>query len=115
MTHCAIRFLWWHLAPRCQLSIYPPLSAKNGRELQILIPCRVSDPDKQDERSLDDQIAMGRRFFEANTDLSFRIDPLEGRGGGENLDRAQQLLDESALVNVAAAVDIPVRRHQEFE
>jgi hypothetical protein len=33
----------------------PPLTARNGHTLSVLSVCRVSDPNKQDERSPQDQ------------------------------------------------------------
>ena len=71
----------------------PPLTARDGRCLQVLIPCRVSSPGpgKQDIRSNDDQEAQLRSWLSSITDLSFNITILAGSGSGESLERDEYL------------------------
>jgi DNA invertase Pin-like site-specific DNA recombinase len=69
----------------------PPLAPRNGRTLEVLILCRVSDPapGKQDEKSLDDQEAERRDWLADNTELPFNITVIAGSGSGEYLDREE--------------------------
>lgn len=69
----------------------PPLVPRDGRTLRLLIPVRVSDLTKQDERSLDDQRAKMEAWIRENTDYPFELDVLEGSGSGECLEREQYL------------------------
>lgn len=71
----------------------PPLVPRNGRTLEVLLACRVSDikPGKQDERSLDDQEAEHRQWMKEHTDLPFNITVISGTGSGENLQRDEYL------------------------
>jgi len=75
----------------------PPLLPRNGRELQILLVCRVSSPGpgKQDIRSLDDQQAMLTAWLREQTDQPFHLEVLAGSGSGEHLERREyrELLD----------------------
>ncbi len=74
-------------------SLQPPLHPRNGRRLEILAVCRVSDPgpNKQDIRSNDDQEALHRNCVAANTNLPFTITVLAGSGSGECLERSEYL------------------------
>jgi site-specific DNA recombinase len=65
----------------------PPFVAKDGHTLRLLGPVRVSDPDKQDERSLGDQRVKIDAWTKDHTELPFEFTVLEGRGSGECLDR----------------------------
>jgi hypothetical protein len=73
--------------------LQPPLTARHGHKLKLLYVCRVSDPgpDKQDERSNDDQQAMLSRWLIANTDLPYEVTVLAGFGSGEWLERKEYL------------------------
>lgn len=70
-----------------------PLTARNGRNLEVLSVGRVSDPGpgKQDVRSLDDQEAQLRDWLENHTDLSTNVTVVAGSGSGELLDREEYL------------------------
>ena len=74
-----------------RFTLDPPLSARNGRTVRVLVPCRVSDPTKQDERSLEDQENQHRRWLQENTDLAVELKVLAGSGSGEWLDRREYL------------------------
>lgn len=69
----------------------PPLSARDGRRLQVLLICRVSNPGpgRQDEKSLDDQEAEFRKWVEEHTHLPFDVKVIAGTGSGECLDREE--------------------------
>jgi len=69
----------------------PPLAPCNGRTLEVLILCRVSDPapGKQDEKSLDDQEAERHEWLTDNTELPLNITVIAGSGSGEYLDREE--------------------------
>jgi site-specific DNA recombinase len=67
----------------------PPLVPKDGRLLQVIVPVRVSDPTKQDERSLQDQRVKIENFFQERCDYPFELTVLEGRQSGELLDRQE--------------------------
>ena len=71
----------------------PPLTARNGHTLEVILPCRVSDPGpgKQDIMSLADQEAMHRRWLSEHTALPLNVHPLPGSGSGECLDRKEYL------------------------
>jgi site-specific DNA recombinase len=71
----------------------PPLTAKNGRVLEVIIAGRVSDPGpgKQSILSLDDQESMHREWLKANTNLPFNVTVVAGSGSGEFLDREEYL------------------------
>jgi site-specific DNA recombinase len=71
----------------------PPLTAKNGHTLEVIIAGRVSDPGpgKQSILSLDDQESMHREWLIANTDLPFKVTVVAGSGSGEILDRDEYL------------------------
>jgi len=69
----------------------PPLAARNGHTLKVILPCRVSDPGpgKQDIMSLADQEAMHRRWLSEHTSLPLSITVLAGSGSGECLERRE--------------------------
>ena len=69
----------------------PPLTARNGHTLKVLLPCRVSDPGpgKQDIMSLADQEAMHRRWLSEHTSLPLATKVLAGSGSGECLERRE--------------------------
>lgn len=71
----------------------PPLAARNGHTLRVLLPCRVSDPGpgKQDILSLDDQEASYRRWLSEHTALPMEVTVLAGSGSGEWLEREEYL------------------------
>src|SRR5687767_12948204 len=85
---------------RCQMSgrLDPPLVPKDGHTLRFLVPVRVSDPTKQDERSLGDQRNKIEKWIQERVTYPFELTVLEGRASGELLDRAEflQLCDEVA-------------------
>jgi site-specific DNA recombinase len=68
----------------------PPLVARNGRALQVLVIARISTV-HQDERSLDDQVALCRGWMMDHTDHPFEIKSITSRGSGEYLDRKESL------------------------
>jgi DNA invertase Pin-like site-specific DNA recombinase len=76
----------------------PPLTARDGVTLSVLLPGRVScpRPGKQDVRSLDDQHDIQMRWLAEHTDLATQITVIAGSGSGEILDREeyQQLLQQ---------------------
>ena len=71
----------------------PPVTAKNGHTINVIVVCRVSDPGpgKQDIRSLDDQAAMHIEWLNSHVDLPCRITYVNGCGSGELLDRREYL------------------------
>lgn len=73
----------------------PPLQPRDGHTLEVLSVRRVSDPDKQDERSLEDQGRLHEHWLEQRVDVPVNITPIAGSGSGELLgrDEYQQLLD----------------------
>jgi len=77
-------------------SLQPPLSARNGRVLEVLAICRISTA-HQDERSLADQEASYRVWLDRHTDLPYELTVIASQGSGECLDR------EAYLEAVAAA------------
>lgn len=78
-------------------SLQPPLEARNGHTLKILLVCRVSDPNKQDERSPEDQAAWLQHWLEDKTDLPLDITLLAGTGSGERLER-HELIELKQLI-----------------
>lgn len=69
----------------------PPLVAKNGHTLRVLSACRVSDPTKQDVKSLADQAALYRDWIANHTELPTEFEVLEGKESGEWIERADYL------------------------
>ena len=69
----------------------PPLVAKNGRLLRILVPCRISDPTKQDERSLAAQRAKAEEWLCEHCQLPYELTVVEGRESGEWIEREDYL------------------------
>src|SRR4051794_19941311 len=71
---------------KCHLD--PPLFPRAGTILLVLIIARIST-EHQDERSLDDQIALCRNWLSEHTDLPFELKCIKSRGSGECLDRKE--------------------------
>ncbi len=71
----------------------PPVRPKNGRVVQVLVACRVSDPreGKQDERSNQDQRVKLEAWLKAELGVPFEITSVEGQGRGEYLERSDFL------------------------
>lgn len=71
----------------------PPVRPKNGRVVQVLVACRVSDPreGKQDERSNQDQRVKLETWLNAELGVPFEITVVEGQGRGEYLERSDFL------------------------
>ena len=71
--------------------LHPPLTARDGHTLRVLLPSRVSDPrlGKQDLRSLDDQQDIQHRWLRQHTTLPIATTVIAGSGSGEMLDRAE--------------------------
>jgi DNA invertase Pin-like site-specific DNA recombinase len=72
------------------------LAPRRGVELLVLIIARISTA-HQDERSLDDQIALCRRYVLDHFPGRVRFRVIRGRGSGEILDR-QDLAEAEAAV-----------------
>lgn len=68
----------------------PPLAPRDGKLLQVLGIARIST-EKQDERSLDDQQALYRRWLGEHCDGKYELTMIAGRGSGERLDRDEWL------------------------
>lgn len=66
----------------------PPLLPKRGRKLVVLVICRISKK-TQDEKSLEDQEALGRNWAEEHSDYEVEVVVIAGQGGGERLTRAE--------------------------
>jgi hypothetical protein len=98
--------------------MFPPKLPKDGRTLQVLVPVRVSDPTKQDERSLGDQRVKIEKFLKENSSYPFELTVLEGRQSGELLDRQEYRklveLVETGRFDLVVAKDLGriVRRMQ---
>lgn len=71
-------------------ALQPPLAPRNGLSLRVLAVCRISTV-SQDEKSLDDQEALYRRWLDQHVDRSYDITVLSSQGSGECLDRAEYL------------------------
>lgn len=71
---------------RSQLN--PPLVARNGRKLRVVVVARIST-DKQDEKSLADQEALIREWLADHYDGQFVVKVLATQGSGERLDRKE--------------------------
>ncbi|MEX2170794.1 MAG: recombinase family protein [Pirellulales bacterium] len=81
------------------MSLSPPLVPKDGRQIRILLICRVSSPGngKQDIRSLDDQEQMLRRWVAEHIGTNVEIVVIAGQGSGERLDREELHQAEAAV------------------
>jgi hypothetical protein len=84
----------------------PPLRPRDEQTLRVLGICRIST-DHQDQRSLEDQEALLRRFVRDHYDGSVSIRIIAGRGSGEYLDRkelaeAEELIESRSLDLVLA-------------
>ena len=84
----------------------PPLRPRDERTLRVLGICRIST-DHQDQRSLEDQEALLRRFVRDHYDGSVSIRIIASRGSGEYLDRkelaeAEELIESRSLDLVLA-------------
>ena len=72
----------------------PPLTARNGHTLRVILPCRVSDPGpgKQDIMSLGRPGSpCYRRWLSEHTALPTEITVVAGSGSGEWLEREEYL------------------------
>jgi site-specific DNA recombinase len=67
------------------------LKPRNGRQLRVLIICRVSSPGpgKQDIRSLEDQKKLAEDWLKNHTSVPYEIQVVAGSGSGERLDREE--------------------------
>jgi site-specific DNA recombinase len=72
-------------------SLNPPLTAKNGHTLEVILVARVSNPGpgKQSIESLDDQESMHLEWLELNAGMPFKVTVVAGSGSGEILDREE--------------------------
>ena len=61
---------------------------KRGSRYRVLAVCRIST-DKQNEMSLDDQLALYHEWLRARLDGDYDIEAISSRGSGELLDRAE--------------------------
>lgn len=92
-----------------RIHLSPPLVAKQGGALRVLIVTRISS-DKQDERSLGEQAVLVRRWIEDRWEGEIEFSVIAGIGSGERLDREE--LDraksqiEANLVDVVVAEDL---------
>lgn len=75
----------------------PPLTPKNGVELNVFGVCRISGKN-QDEKSLDDQENLYEAWLAGHSSFPFKLTVIKSVGSGERLDR-----DES--VEIIAAVE----------
>jgi site-specific DNA recombinase len=66
----------------------PPLAARNGRQLRVVVVARIST-DKQDEKSLADQEALVREWLADHYEGRFGVKVLATQGSGERLDRKE--------------------------
>lgn len=86
-----------------------PLSPKSGRVLQVVRIARISTLN-QDERSLDDQLALLGKTVESLYDGPTEYQDLATQGSGEKLDRAEltelEELIESGQVDLVIAEDL---------
>jgi len=90
-------------------NLNPPLVVRHGRILVVVIVARIST-DKQDPRSLEDQIAKCREYLAENFDGEIKFIIIQSQGSGEHLDR-QELVDledhiESRQVDVVIVEDL---------
>jgi site-specific DNA recombinase len=98
----------------------PPLVPRDGRELHVLGICRIST-EHQDERSLDDQEALLRRYVQEHHEGRVHWRFLSTRGSGEYLDREELRLAEeiieSRTVDLVVAEDLAriCRRMKAYE
>jgi DNA invertase Pin-like site-specific DNA recombinase len=72
-------------------SLNPPLTAKNGHTLEVILVGRVSNPGpgKQSIESLDDQESMHLEWLKENAGMPFKVTVVAGSGSGEILDREE--------------------------
>ena len=68
------------------MMLNPPLTARNGRVLQVIVVCRIST-EHQDERSLQDQEALYRKWLAKYWDGEIEVVVLASQGSGESLVR----------------------------
>lgn len=74
------------------MELHPPMGApKDGRSHKVIVVCRVSSPGegKQDQRSLDDQEVMYRRWLDTNLGGPYELTVIAGTGSGELLNREE--------------------------
>ena len=62
------------------------LVAKNGKELQVIVVARISNPRTQDEKSNDDQSAFDQEYLRDRTDLPCHFHEMKTKGSGERTD-----------------------------
>jgi len=67
----------------------PPLVPRNGNTLKVLGIARISGRPGQTELSLTDQEALYRSWLNEQSDVTFTLIMVAGRGSGECLDRAE--------------------------
>jgi site-specific DNA recombinase len=77
-------------------SLTPPLRPRDGHTLRVLGVARISTLN-QDERSLDDQEALLRRWLDRHHGRAYSLQMVSSQGSGERLDRAESI-ELSALV-----------------
>lgn len=98
----------------------PPLRPRNGHCLKVIIVARISTI-HQDEKSLDDQVALLRRWLAQHYQGPVKTKVLAARGSGERLDRKElhkfRRLIKSNRVDLVIAEDLGrlTRRVQAFE
>ncbi len=79
------------IAHRFHGSLQPPLTARNGHTLNVILVCRVSDPTKQDEHSPEHQESWLRGWLGDNMDVPWEATVLAGSGSGERIERTEYL------------------------
>src|ERR1700733_11749839 len=80
-----------------QSLLHPPLQPRNGLILWVLGIARIST-EHQDERSLDDQEALYRRWLDEHLGgQPYHLEMIAGRGSGECLDRQEALAATAAV------------------
>lgn len=72
------------------MSLSVPLSPQSGSILRVVAVCRIST-EKQDEKSLDDQEALLRKFISENYEGPVEWTEMKSQGSGEALDRKEFL------------------------
>jgi site-specific DNA recombinase len=81
------------------VTLNPPLVAKNGSVLCVLLICRVSSPGegRQREESNDDQEVRLRKWLDDHWDGEVNTVVIAGTGSGERVDRPEYLEATSAV------------------
>jgi len=78
------------------MSLNEPLTPQNGSVLQVIAVCRISTV-HQDEKSLDDQEALVRKYVSDNYVGSVNWTVIKSQGSGEYLDRKEILQLEACI------------------